>query len=151
MLDTAHCAFYLSEVAQLCLNLLTLMSGLNVFLFYIAKWQAQTMITSKRIWVKVKSCHAQTHEESLKSLKVTQTASYSSPLLPFSSPSPSPVRLPLGPGGCPAGGRWTVSSWGSRFPWWLCLSKRRTGRRGQGEEEEEGSIRGRRIRRREDG
>lgn len=39
----------------------------------------------------------------------------------------SPARLLLGPGGCPAEERWTESSWGSRFPWWLLSVKKGNG------------------------
>lgn len=45
-----------------------------------------------------------------------------SPKLPTSPSSLLPVQLPLGPGGCPAGERWTVSSWGSQFPLWHGVS-----------------------------
>lgn len=56
-------------------------------------------------------------------------------LIPNSS-SHSPAQLLLGPDGCPAGERWTESSWGSLFPWWLCLSKRVMGQKGGGGETE---------------
>lgn len=78
--------------------------------------------------------------EILKSLKVLIHPHYLLILLrpPCLCSAPSlPVRLPLGLGGCPVEGRWTVSSWGSQFPWWHSLSERRTRWSGGGNDPKE--------------
>lgn len=67
-------------------------------------------------------------EESLKS-PISPTPPAPSTFPPASFPSTLPVQLPLGPSGCPVEGRWTVSSSGFQFPWWHCLSERKTGGR----------------------
>lgn len=121
-----------SWAARLWLHLLTLMTGISISPIFIPIlqstydfWYTFSTITL----LKVQFCHW-CIKKSLNAWKswITHTTSSYTHLSPFSLP----VQLPLGLGGCPVKERWTVSSWGSLFPWWHCLSVRRTGwRRGR--------------------